>query len=308
MLIQTACYIFEPQEVPMSGYINEINNCKSDSPDGGKFKRNHNVEIQVHKNGLQNAESQPSVNRNKLNNNKDAIRNNRNAAIREEGLSNCLEKSNVNINGVPSHSNLKSNHNTNQNKHVSSVQPPNCSAKRLSQPKECNNTNLEGDHPKLPLAATESCQDRQLPTTVENGCLAQSAMLEAQSVCSPEPDFSKNASQQTVVGHDSLSSSHTHSTQSTAPIILNKHGDPALYDSGDQACRTGTLNGCLEDKMFGDNPWLRPKSEAFLEAKEVGCGAVNGEFEEEDADVAEALAALEAATAGEDFDEVEEEY
>nr|XP_056711914.1 uncharacterized protein C4orf19 homolog [Euleptes europaea] len=305
-------YIFDPQEVQTSGYINEINNYKSDRPDGGKPKRKHNVEIQVHKNELQNAESQPSVNRNKLNNTKDAVRNCRNTALHEEGLSNCLEKINVNINGVPSHSNLKSNHNANQNKeagtHVSSAQLNNSSAKGLSPPKEGSDTNLEADHP-----TTESSRYRQLPTTGENGSLAQRATLEAQSLGSPDPDFSKNASQQTVVGCESLSKNHTHSTPSTERTILNKHGDQALCesprcDSGDQASRTGTLNGCLRDKTFSDIPSPRPQPEALVEAGEVCCGEANGDFEEEDADIAEALAALEAATAGEDFEEVEEEY
>lgn len=297
-------YIFDPQDVQTAGYINEINNFKSDSQDGGKFKGKHNVDLQVHKNELQNTESQPSVNRSKVNNTRDAIRNQRNTALQVEGFNNCREKSNLNINGVHSYSNLKSNHNTNQNKEVSThaclPQLPSCPAKGPSQPKESSDTNLEADHTKGPLAATESSHNRQSLTTGENGTVAPSDMLEAQSdgMCSPDPDFSKNA----VAGSESPSNNHTHSTQSREHTILNKHGDQALCkvercDSRDQACRTGALNGFLKDKGVSDIP---------SEASSVCYEEVNGEFEEEDADVAEALAALEAATAGEDFEEEED--
>ncbi|XP_054854133.1 uncharacterized protein C4orf19 homolog [Eublepharis macularius] len=312
-------YIFDPQEVQASGCINEINNYRYDTQDGGKFKCKYNVEIQVHKNELQKAELQPTVNRNKLNNTKDAVRNHRNTAVHEEGLSNCLEKSNININGVHSYSNLKSNHSANQNKevsiHVCSAQRPSCSARELSQPQEFGDKILEADHSQLPLEAIESNQYRQLPTTGEKGSLAQSATLEAQNngICSPAPDFSKNATQQTMVGSESLSNSYTHPTQSTECTVLNKHEDPALCkakrcNSGDQTCKTGTVNGRAQDKTASDSPSSpRSKAGALLEAGEVCCGDFNGEFEDEDADIAEALAALEAATAGEDLEEEGEE-
>ncbi|XP_015273808.1 PREDICTED: uncharacterized protein C4orf19 homolog [Gekko japonicus] len=307
-------YIFDPQEVQTSGYINEINNYKSDTQDGGKFKGRHNVEIRVHKNELQSAESQPSVNRNKLNNAKDAVRNHRNTALQEEGLSNSREKSNVNVNGVHSYSNLKSNHNTNQNKevgtHVCPVQPPNSSAKGLLQPKECSDTRPEADLPTLPSVATESSQYRQLLTAGENGSVTPGATLEAQSkdTCPPDPVISKNANQQAVSGSESLSNNHTHSAQSIELTVLNEHGGKAKKcDPGDQACRAGTSSGCLEDQTVRDIPTPRPKPGASPETGQVCRGEFNGEFEGEDADIAEALAALEAATAGEDFEEEEEE-
>lgn len=315
-LLFSSSYIFDPQEIQTSGYLNEINNYKSDTQDGGKLKGKPSVEIQVHKNELQNAELQLSVNRNKLNNAKDAARNQRNTALQEEALSNCREKSNINVNGVHSHSNLKSNRNMNQNKevglHVCSAQLPNCSAKELSLPKECNDTHLEADHPKQPSAATERSQQGQLLTAGENGSVAQSAVPEAQSndMGLPDPDFSQNANPQTVAGSESPSNSCTCSTQSAEHTVLNKHVEQALYkakrhDSGDQAYRTGTSDGCLKGKTVSDLPSPRAKPEALPEAEQVCCGEVNGEFEDEDADIAEALAALEAATAGEDS---EEEY
>ncbi|XP_077157775.1 PDCD10 and GCKIII kinases-associated protein 1 isoform X2 [Paroedura picta] len=306
----TDCYIFDPHEVQTSGYVNEINNHKSDTPDGRKSKGKHNVDIQVHKNELQNAEQQTSANRNKLNNTKDAVRNQRNAALQEGGLSNCQEKSKVNLNGVHSHSNLKSNQNTNQNKeggaHVCSAQPPNCSAKGALQPRQHN------DHSKLPSVAAESCQYEQVPG--ENGSVAPSAIPGTQSngTCSPDTDFPRNAGQQAAVGSESASDNHMHSTQSTGHTVLSKGGEQAVceaqrHDSGDQACRTETLNGCLTDRD-SNNPPQRPKPETSWEAEQARWEEVDGEFEEEDADVAEALAALEAATAGEDFEEEEEEY
>ncbi|XP_060102231.1 uncharacterized protein C4orf19 homolog [Heteronotia binoei] len=305
-------YIFDPQDVQTQGYINEINNYKFDTQDGRKFKGKPSVEIQVHKNELQSDESQPSIHRNKLNNAKEAVRNQRNAALQEDGLSNRHEKSYIHINGVHPYSNLKSNHNTNQNKEAGRHA---CSAKGLSQPKECSDANLEAEHPKQPLAATESSQYRQSLTTGENGSATQSATLEAHSndICSPGPDVSKHASQQRVAGSESPSNNHMHSTQSTEPTVSNEDGDWASCeanrcDSGDRACRTGTLNGCVKDKTVSDSYSPRPRPEASLEAGQVCCGEMNGEFEEEDADIAEALAALEAATAGEEFEEEEEEY
>ncbi|XP_053107189.1 uncharacterized protein C4orf19 homolog [Hemicordylus capensis] len=317
-------YIFDPQEVQTSGYVNEINNYKSDEQDGGKFKGKHNNEIQVHKNELQNTDSQLAANRHKLNNTKDAIGNHRSTALHKEGLGNCVEKYNFNINGLHSYSGINLSPNPNQSKevstHVCSGQLPSSSAQGLPQPKECDNDkSLDAEYcPKLSSEATENVHYEESQRIGVNISAAQSAILEAQDngVHLPGLDDAQHASHpvtERAVGSEPLPNNHTHTDQSTECTTVNKHGDLPLCESrscaaAGKACSRDTLNVNLKDKNADANPAPRPKTEAVQEIRYVCHEEINGELdEEEDADVAEALAALEAATAGEDSDE-EEEY
>ncbi|XP_066488531.1 uncharacterized protein C4orf19 homolog [Tiliqua scincoides] len=306
-------YIFDPQEVQTSGYVNEINNYKSDEQDGGKFNCKRNNDIQVHKNELHNADVQPPINRHKLNNTKDAIWNHKSTVLHEEGLRNCVEKSTFNINGIrscsvpnPSPSMSQSN---DVSTHVCSDQLSNSSAKGPSQPKECDDDDtITEDHPRLLSETTESDQYKDSPSARQCNSSAQSVICEAQSsdthllVSGDSQTVSQAGTQRDVASEHP--NSHTHTHQSTECTILSKHGDLSVCKSRscDSSFNSGPLSVCCTD----DIPPPRPKAEVTQDVKYVCHEEFNGELEE-DADVAEALAALEAATAGEDFEE-EEEY
>ncbi|XP_033016676.1 uncharacterized protein C4orf19 homolog [Lacerta agilis] len=301
-------YIFEPQDVPTSGYINEINNYKSDEQDGGKFKCKQNNDIQVHKNELQTGELQTAANRHKLNNNKDAILNHRSSAPREEGLGNLAEKCRLNANGIHSHSgvNLHPNPSTNRNREISTHA---CSAQRadysvqggLPQPSTCNiHEILETED----LAKVSS----EKGSALYGG--SQSTPGNDTHLPGPtDPPNGGYAGKQRAAGNESPSNNHTErkhttlSSQQDMPL-----GESKSWDSTDRACRTGPPNVCFKDNASDGVPSPRSKADAVREARSDCHNDINGELEEEvDAEVAEALAALEAATAGEDFEE-EEDY
>ncbi|XP_062991780.1 uncharacterized protein C4orf19 homolog [Elgaria multicarinata webbii] len=315
-------YIFDPQEVQTPGYINEINNYKSDEQDRGKLKCKHSNDIQVHKNELQNADLQPTANRHKLNNTKDVVQNHRSTALHEEGLGNFVEKCNFSINGIHSYSgvNLNPNPNTDKNKeistHICSGQPLDSSAKRVSHLKTCDNHEIRTteNQPKLSPETTGSMLYQESQSTSEDVSPTQSDISEAQDNGThlPGPNDPPNTShdgKQRAAGSESLLNNHTRRGQSTQckamckPLCASES-----CNSGDEACRTGPLNVCFEDKTSKDNPSLQTETDAVEEAKYVCHKEINGELEEEeDAEIAEALAALEAATAGEDSEE-EEDY
>ncbi|KAJ6655382.1 hypothetical protein lerEdw1_005440 [Lerista edwardsae] len=306
-------YIFDPQEVQTSGYVNEINNCKLDEQDGGKWNCKHNNEIQVHKNELQDTDSQPPMNRHKLNNAKDAVRNNKNTVLPEDRLG----KSTFNINGIhpysgvnlhPNPSISQSNNDVGNNDvgtHICSDQPSNSSAKGLSQPKKCDNKFTE-DHHGLPSETTESVKYRESPSARQHLSSAQCVLCEIQGsdiylLASSDSQIASQAGSQGDGGSEHLPHHHTHAHQSTEHTTLSKQRD--LPSCKSRSCNSSSSSECFTD----DLPPSRPKAEATQEMKYAYHEEFNGELEE-DADIAEALAALEAATAGEDLEEEEEEY
>nr|XP_034967773.1 uncharacterized protein C4orf19 homolog isoform X2 [Zootoca vivipara]XP_034967774.1 uncharacterized protein C4orf19 homolog isoform X2 [Zootoca vivipara] len=301
------CYIFEPQDVPTSGYINEINNYKSDELDGGKFKCKQNNDIQVHKNELQTGELQTAANRHKLNNNKDGVLNHRSSALRDEGLGNLAEKCRFNVNGIHSHSgvNLHPNPGTNRNKEISthtcSAQRADFSVQGLPQPSTCNNHEIP------------ETEDLTKVSSEKGSALYE----ESQSAPGNDTHFlpgPTDAGKQRAAGKESPSNNHAHTGQSTERTTSSSQQDLPLgesksWDSTDKACRTGPSNVCFKDNVSDGIPSPRTKADAVVREARFDChNDINGQLEEEvDAEVAEALAALEAATAGEDFEE-EEDY
>lgn len=289
-------YIFDPQEVQTSGYVNEINNYKSDEQDGGKFNHKRNNDIQVHKNELQNTDVQPPVNRHKLNNTKDVVWNHKSTVLHGEGHGNCVEKPTFSINGIHSYSggNLNPNPSTSQSNdaYISSDQLSNSSATKPTQPKECDDDNFPEDHPRLPSETIESLQYKESLSARQHKASAESVLCEFQGsgtylIASGDSQTASQAGTQREVGSEHLPNHHTHTHQS-------KHRDLLLCKS--RSCDSDT----------DDVPPPRSKAEVAQEVKYACQEELNGEIEE-DADIAEALAALEAATAGEDSEEEEEE-
>ncbi|XP_053260048.1 uncharacterized protein C4orf19 homolog [Podarcis raffonei] len=304
-------YIFEPQDVPTSGYINEINNFKSDEQDGGKFKCKQNNDIQVHKNELQTGELQTAANRHKLNNNKEAVLNHRGGALRDEGLGNLAEKCHFNVNGIHSHSgaNLHPNPSTNRNREISthtcSAQRAGFSVQGLPQPSTRNNHEIL----ETEVLAKASSEKR-------SALYEESQRAPGNDTHLPGPTDPPNggyAGKQRAAGNESPSNNHIHTGQNTEHTMLSSQqnlplGESKSWDSTDKACRTGQPKVCFKDNVTDSIPSPRTKSDAVREARFDCHNDINGELEEEvDAEVAEALAALEAATAGEDFEE-EEDY
>lgn len=229
------------------------------------------------------------------------------SAIHEDVLvGNCVEKHDTNINGGQTYASvhLKASSNTNPSKEVStpvcSGQPSYSSSKELVQSKVLETE----DQLKLSSKATENGQCLRSQCIGEN---VQSAKLEAHSngINPAGPEYPPNASQagkQRCAGNDTVTSNHAHPEQSTDSTLLSEQRGLPLCKTescspGDTACKTGMLNVCVHDNTLDHDLSLGPKTDALQEAKHTSYEL------EEDPEIAEALAALDAATAGEEFEE-----
>ncbi|XP_003226300.1 uncharacterized protein C4orf19 homolog [Anolis carolinensis] len=307
-------YIFDPQEVQTSEYISEINNYKFGEQDRSKFKIRHNNNIQVQKNELQNSEVQPAANRNKLNNTKDATQNHREAALLGEGLGNSTAK----CNGIHSSPVL----NKNQSKEVNSTQR--CSSelsdssdKRVSQSQTCDNheTQKTEGSPELSLGTAHSVHHVESQCRGKNTASTQGVIQNDRGIGTHQtgPNDPGDVGKLIAVRSKSPLSHHAHAEQSTECMSASRPSKDLTWESkscnlGEDACRTGLLNPCFEDQISSDPPSPCTKADVASENKYDGHEEAKGEPEDDDADVAEALAALEAATAGEDSEEEEEGY
>ncbi|XP_067407677.1 uncharacterized protein C4orf19 homolog [Emydura macquarii macquarii] len=327
-------YIFDPEEVQSPRHINEVNNYKPDKQDSNKFKGHQNSETLVHKNERQNDELKRTENKNRLNSTTEAFWNHRRTALHEEGLGNCVEKSDNAINGVNSHSGTQPIPNPSANRiketttHGNSSQSASSSLANstrdlytngLSQPNESGKESdpEEGDHKKPASEEPESSLDENSQSAEENLSLTESAILETQNdaIQLPDMNYPQHGSQTrnyNTFEKDTFSDNYTHSDQNAESIGINKDPDLSLplhmkenYDSLDKALKIESVNVCVKEDMPDGTASEGLITEA-QEAKHINHKEINGkieEEEEEDAEVAEALAALEAATAGEDYEE-----
>ncbi|XP_063166141.1 uncharacterized protein C4orf19 homolog [Candoia aspera] len=313
-------YIFDPQEVQTAAYFSEINNYKSDEEDSGQFQCKQSNDIQVHKNELQNTETQLAANHCRLNHTKDALWNYSIPGLQEKGLGNSIEK--CSINGIHSSSgmNLSPPHNKSQHKEINpqicSGQLPDSPGKRVSQPKIRDKREIldTENHPKQSLEISDIVHREDSQSNAEPIFSTQCAIPELQGKDihldnPPSLPAASHAEQQRVVRNEHLSNHLVQINQSTESTTIIHNWNPSCCksDEVDGVWRTGPLGICFEDKisteiLFGGN-----KGDPAQEARYDAHTKVNGELEE-DADVAEALAALEAATAGEVFEEEEEDY
>ncbi|EMP35879.1 Putative protein C4orf19 [Chelonia mydas] len=335
----TFSYIFDPEDVQSSRYPNEVNSYKPDKQDGNKFKGDQNNETPVHKNELQNDELKRTENKNRFNNTKEAFWNHKGTALHEEGLGNCIEKSDNAHSGVNSCSGTHPfpNHNTNRIKetirHGNSSQSASSSLANRTRDLCTNGLSLPnesgkdcdpetGNHKKPDSEEPERSRDENSQSAGENSSLTESAILETQNdaIQLPDLDYLPRDSQTrnyNAPEKDSFSDNYTHSDQNAASIVINKGEDPGLslplhmkenYDSVEKGLKTEFVNVCVKEDMpdglASEGLITEAQEEKHINHKEIN-GKIEEE-EEEDAEVAEALAALEAATAGEDYEEDEE--
>uniref|UniRef100_A0A7M4ECT3 Chromosome 4 open reading frame 19 n=1 Tax=Crocodylus porosus TaxID=8502 RepID=A0A7M4ECT3_CROPO len=281
-------YIFDPEEAQSSGYINEINRYKQDDQNSNKFICKQNSEIQVPKTKLQNDDIKRIENKNRLNSTKDALWNPGGPALQEDELGNYVANSGVAVNGVKTSTHGNS---TQQEESSSANTTRDLYTRGLSQPNK--------------------------PGKEQNIFLTESAILETQNdaIQLADLDYTQNSSQTSHyydVKNDIFLDKCTHSDEKADSVGINKEKDLSLSvhvkdscASLDKAMKTESVNVYFPEDMPDGNisvSFMR----AAREAKNINCEEVNGEIEEEDAEVAEALAALEAATAGEDFEEDDE--
>ncbi|KFU95984.1 Uncharacterized protein C4orf19, partial [Chaetura pelagica] len=298
-------YIFDPEEVQSPGCINEGNSYKHNEQGSNKFKEN--TESQKHKNELQKDELNSTENKNQVNSTNETLWNHGGNDFQEDGLVKCVAKPDVAVNGGNSCSEAHPmlNPNINPVKETSelgtSIQPEFSSANNRDFYTKSNRQR------KTACNEPNSIQDGNSQSTEDSIFPKGSAIPETQNnpIQLPDIDYPQNGNQtRNCVEKDSFSGHCAHSDQNTWPSAIQ------------------VQDLCVTPPSFMKKSSIEPfkiDSTSLSEGTPGGITAVavtkvaqapthatqkdtNAEAEEEDAEVAAALAALEAATAGEDLE------
>lgn len=311
-------YIFEP-EVQSSGCIHEVNSYKLKEQDSNKSKFKENGDNEEHKNELQKDEVNRTENKNPVNSTKEILWNHKGNDSQEDGPVKCAAKLDVAVNGSNScaeHSVL--NPNTNPVKETSekgtSSQPEASSASDRDFYTKSNRSGPEfdletGSQTKAASNVPNSIPDFQ--SAEHSIFLKGNAMLETENnaIELPDIDYPQNGNQtENYLEKDSFSVNCAHSDQNT--------GASATQDQDLCVTPPWSVKESSIEPFKTDCASLTESRTAGIPAVAVTKVAqapthtnhkdVNRETEEEDAEVAAALAALEAATAGEDLEDDDE--
>uniref|UniRef100_A0A8C5T4D6 Chromosome 4 open reading frame 19 n=1 Tax=Malurus cyaneus samueli TaxID=2593467 RepID=A0A8C5T4D6_9PASS len=260
-------YIFEPEEAQSSGCIHEVSSYKRNEQGSNKSKFKENSENEEHKNELQNDEVNRTESKSPVNSTKEILWNHRSSASQEDGPVKCAAKFDVAVNGGNS-----------------------CAEHSMLNP----NTN--------PVKETGE-------KGTSSHSEASSAKHKNNAIELPDIDYPQNGNQtENNVEKDSFSVNCAHSDQNTGssaiqaldlcvtpPLTVKESSiEPFKTDSASWGeSLTGGITTVAVAKIAQAPTHTNHKD-------------VNGEMEEEDAEVAAALAALEAATAGEDLEDDDE--
>ncbi|XP_062430899.1 uncharacterized protein C4orf19 homolog [Rhea pennata] len=316
-------YIFDPEEVQSPGYTPEVNSYKQDEQDSNKFKFKQNSEIQEHKNELQKDELKRTENKKQVNTTKETLWNHRGSAFQEDSPVKCVAKPDVAVNGGNPCAGAYPSLNPNispmkeaSKQGTSSLLAESSSASTRDFYPKLNESgqkfDLEaGSHCKSACKEPDSIQDGNSHSAGENTSLIGSVILETQNnaIQLPDVDYPQNSNQtRNYVEKDSFSVDYACSDQNTRPSA--KH-DQDLYltlplhmkESSTEPFKTSSVS-LSED--IPDGITAKALTTAAQAPTHSDHRDINGEIEEEDAEVAAALAALEAATAGEDLEDDDE--
>ncbi|KAM6205571.1 PDCD10 and GCKIII kinases-associated protein 1 [Sarcoramphus papa] len=315
-------YIFDPEEVQSPGCIHEVNSYKRNEQGSNKSKFKENSEIQEHKNELQKDELNRTENKNQVNSTKETLWNHGGNDFQEDGLMNCVANLDVAVNGGNSYAGVHSmlNPNTNPVKEASeqgtSSQSEASSAINTDFYTKSYRSGQEfdlkaGRQRKAACNEPNSIQDENSWSAEDSIFLKGSAILETQNnaIQLPDTDYPQNGNQtRNYAEKDSFSDNCAHSHQNTGPSAIQ---DQDLCVTPSLPMKESSI-----EPFKTDSTSLRESITGGITAVAVTKVAqapthphhkdINGETEEEDAEVAAALAALEAATAGEDLEDDDE--
>lgn len=262
--------------------------------------------------------------KNRVNSTGETLWNHRGDAFQDDSLVKCVAKLDVAVNGSNSHAGVHPilSPSTNSAKEASeqstSSQPAEPSSVNTgdfhSKPNECGQE-LDlgaGSHRKADCSQTNSIRGVKPWSIEDNNFLKGSAVLETQNndaIKLPDIDYCQYGNQiRNYVEKDSISVNYTHPDQMSKRLAMqgqDLHVTPPLQtkESSIEPFNTDSA-GLSEDIPNGIAAMAVPTAAQAL--THHSHRDINGQTEEEDAEVAAALAALEAATAGEDLEEDDE--
>ncbi|KAM9579041.1 PDCD10 and GCKIII kinases-associated protein 1 isoform 1-T1 [Guaruba guarouba] len=313
-------YIFDPEEVQSPGCIHEVSSYKHNKQGNNKFKESS--EIQEHKNELQKDELNRTENKSEINSRKETLWNHGDNDFQEDGLLKRVAKLDVAVNGGSSCAGVHSvlNPNTNPVKEASeqgtSSQSEASSASNRDFYTKSNRSGQEldleaGRQRKATCNEPNSIQDENSQSAEDIIFLKGSAILETQNnaIQLPDINYPQNHNQtRNYVEKDSFLVNYAHSDQNTGPSAMQDQDlcatpPPPMKESSIGPFKTDSTG--LSAGTMGSITTMAVTKVAQAPAH-PNHKDINGEMEEEDAEVAAALAALDAATAGEDLDDDDE--
>ncbi|XP_030095498.1 uncharacterized protein C4orf19 homolog isoform X1 [Serinus canaria] len=312
-------YIFEPEEVPSSGCIHEVNSYKHNEQGSNKSKFKENSENEKPKNQLQQDEVNKTENKNPVNSRTETLWNHRGNNSQEDGLVKCAAKLDVAVNGGNScaqHSML--NPNTSPVKEASEKGTSSQSeASPASSRDFYAKSNRSGQELDLETGSQSKAASNVPNSIPDSQSAGDSIFLKGNSIVEtenntirlPDIDYAQNGNQTgNYVEKDSFSVNCTHSDQNTGASAIQDqdlHAIPPwpVKESSTEPFKTDSesLSESLTGGITAVAVTKLTQAHTHTNHKDV-----NGGIEEEDAEVAAALAALEAATAGEDVEDDDE--
>ncbi|XP_074947797.1 PDCD10 and GCKIII kinases-associated protein 1 isoform X3 [Phalacrocorax aristotelis] len=316
-------YIFDSEEV-QSGCIHEVNSYQHNEQGSYQSKFKENSEIQEHINELQKDELNRTENKPQVNSTKETLWNHRGHDFQDDSLVTRVAKLDVAVNGGNSctgvHPMLSPN--TNPGKEASEQGPSSQSVESPSASNRDFYTKLYGSGQDLDLEAgrqrkaackkPNNIQDETSQSGDDSIFLKGGAILETQNnaIQLPDIDYPQNGDEtRNYVEKDSSSVNCAHPDQDTRPS--------ATQDQDFCVTPPSSIKESSIEPFKPDSASLSESTPGVIAAMAVTKVAqaptrpdhtgIKGEIEEEDAEVAAALAALDAATAGEDLED-EDEY
>ncbi|XP_068260376.1 uncharacterized protein C4orf19 homolog [Nyctibius grandis] len=315
-------YIFDPEEAKSPGCIHEVNSYKHYEQDSNKLKFKENSDIQEHKNELQKDELNRIENKDQVNSTKETLWNHGGNDFQEDGLMKCAAKLDVAVNGGNScagaHPML--NPNTNPVKEAgeqgTSNQSESSSANNRDFYTKSNRFGQEldlkaGRQRKAACSEPNIIQDGNPQSAEDSIVLKGRTILETQNnaIQLPDIDYPQNGNQtRNYVEKDSFSANCAQSDQNTGPSATQDQDlcvttPSPMKESSIEPFKTDSAS--LNEGIPGGITAVAV-TEVAQAPTHPNHTDINGEIEEEDAEVAAALAALEAATAGEDLEDDDE--
>ncbi|KAM6132552.1 PDCD10 and GCKIII kinases-associated protein 1 [Pterocles gutturalis] len=316
-------YIFDSEEVQSPGCIHEVNSYRHKEQGSNKLKFKENSEIQEHRSEPQKDELNRTEKKNQVNSTKETLWNHEGNDFQDDGLVNSVAKLDGAVNGGNSCAGVHPmlNPNTNPVKEPSEQETSSQSAESSSDSNRDFYTKANRSGQELDLEASSqrkaacnelnSIQDGKSFSAEDSIFLEGSAKLETQKndIQLPDIDYPQNVNQtRNYVEKDSFSVNCTHSDQNTGPSPIQDQDlcvTPPLpmKESSIEPFKTDSTN--LSEGIPGGITAVAITKVAQAHTH-PNHKDVNGEIEEEDVEVAAALAALEAATAGEDLEDDDE--
>ncbi|KAM9295272.1 PDCD10 and GCKIII kinases-associated protein 1 [Morus bassanus] len=315
-------YIFDSEEV-QPGCIHEVNSYKRNEQGSYKSKFKENSEIQEQKSELQKDELNRTENKTQVNSTKETLWNHRGHDFQEDGLVKRVAKLDIAVNGGNSCTGVHPmlNPNTNPGKEASEQGPSSQSEESPSASNRDFYTKLHGSGQDLDQEASRqrkaaceelnSIQDENFQSADDSIFLKGGAILETQNnaIQLPDIDYPQNGDEtRNYVEKDSYSVNCAHPEQNTGPSATQDQDlcvtpPSAIKESSIEPFKTDSAS--LSEGTPGGITAVAVTKVAQAPAH-PNHADIKGEIEEEDAEVAAALAALDAATAGEDLEDDDE--